>query len=193
MSQKIKTSIVISERHQEWLRSKGGISESLATLIEREIDREEREAARSEEDFKKLKPRDRLLEAVAEVFHVRSAAKMAGIKRSTLDKWLANDEFYEQVIDRQEEFNEGLELLIIEAARGLRIIDRSAMQGLIAWLSNHAPNWGKGRLDELVRFFDPAFEDLIRIIKEEFGDTAYGKVAERFSAVREARFATLRE
>ena len=193
MSAKAKTSIVLEERHRDWLQSEGGMSDAVAILIEQEIARREHAERQAEIKRAKLKPKERLLEAVADVFHVRRAARVASMKRSQVDRWLKDEDLVAQVIDRQEEFIEGLEALIIEAARGQRVLDRSAMQGLTMFLAQHAPNWGSRRLEEMRREFDPIFNELLRLVREEFGETGYQTIAGKFADVRDARLSTLRD
>lgn len=192
MSQKQKTSIVLEERHREWLQAEGGISEAIALLVEQEQARRDQAARAAERERKKLKPRERLLDAVAEFYYPRQAARAAGVKLSVLTKWLENDDFLEELIERQQEFLEGLEVLIIEAARGRRAIDRSAMDGLKAFLGNHAPNWGRGRVDEMIRQFDPIFKDFLDKLKSRVSGPVYREMAEEFGAMKEARFASIR-
>ena len=189
-----KTSIVLSEEHKAWLQSRGSISSVLAELVEQErlrLATAEREQALQ---LEKMSKKERFLFWVAEKFYVPLAQKHAGTADSDIEQWASKDPaFADRVVARQQEFLNGLEMLIVDAARGLRHIDKAAMQGLIALLSNLSPNWGRVKAEFLGRIFGPVFDGLLRIVKAKVPAPVYKEIAEEFAAFRELSFSQFSE
>ncbi len=188
-----KTSIVLSEAHKSWLQSQGSISDALARLIEQERTRQETAERERALQLEKMRPKDRFLFWVAERFYVPIAQKQAAVTDSDIEKWALDPSFADRVVARQQEFLNGLELLIVDAARGLRHIDKAAMQGLIALLSNLSPNWGRVKAEFLGRVFGPVFEGLLKIVKGKVPAPIYKEIAEEFAAFREISFSQFSE
>lgn len=191
-----KTSIVLSEQHKAWLASQedsAGISAAIAQLVEQEIAR--RTAAEREQaaQLAKLTRKERFLFWLGESFHVRRAAKQSGATERDLQKWMEEDGFQARVVDRQQEFLDELELLIVDAARGKRYVEKSAMTGLIAFLNNHAPNWGRLKAEFIGRIFGPIFDGLLKIVKARVNPTVYREIAEQFAGFRDTKLAEFSE
>lgn len=186
---KAKTSIVLSEQHKGWLQSKGSISVVIGQLIEQEQGRLATEAREREAHLAALSCRDRFLFWVAEKFYPAIAAKEAGASDSDIETWAeADPDFADRVVARQQEFLNGLELLIVEAARGLRHIDKAAMSGLIALLNNLSPNWGRVKAELLSRICGPVFDRLLKIVKRKVTPPVYKEIAQEFEHFRETAF-----
>lgn len=189
-----KTSIVLSEQHKTWLQSQGSISEVLSQLIEQEQGRLATEAREREAQLAKLSRKDRFLFWVAEKFYVPIAQKQVGASDSEIEKWRSEDPaFLDRVVARQSEFLNGLELLIVEAARGLRHIDKAAMSGLIALLNNLSPNWGRVKAELLGRICGPVFDRLLKIVKSKVPPPTYKEIAEEFASYKEIAFSEFSE
>lgn len=189
-----KTSIVLSESHKAWLQSQGSISDILAQLIEQERMRQETAERERALQLSKMSPKDRFLFWVSERFYVPIAQKQAGVTDAELEKWaIGEPSFTDRVVARQQEFLNGLELLIVDAARGLRHIDKAAMQGLIALLSNLSPNWGRVKAEFLGRVFGPVFDGLLKIVKGKVPAPIYKEIAEEFATFRELSFSQFSE
>ncbi len=188
-----KTSIVLSEQHKGWLQSQGSISVVIGQLVEQEQGRLATEAREREAQLAKLSRRDRFLFWVAEKFYPAIAAKEAGASDSDIEKWAADPDFTDRVVARQQEFLNSLELLIVEAARGLRHIDKAAMSGLIALLNNLSPNWGRVKAELLGRICGPVFDRLLKIVKSKVPPPTYKEIAEEFASYRELAFSEFSE
>ena len=189
-----KTSVVLSEQHKAWLQSQGSISSVLAHLIEQEQGRlaaQERERAAQ---LAKMTRKERFLFWVAEKFYVTHAQKHAETTDSDVAKWAAEEPgFMDRVVARQQEFLNGLELLIVDAARGVRHIDKAAMTGLIALLNNLSPNWGRVKAEFLGRILGPVVDGLLKIVKSKVPPPTYKEIAEEFAAFRDLRFSEFSE
>lgn len=188
-----KTSVVLSEQHKTWLQSQGSISGVLAELVEEARNRDAAAERERQAKLEKLSPKERFLFWVTERFYIPLAQAAAGATESDVEKWAKDPSFMDRIVARQQEFLNGLELLIIEAARGVRHIDKAAMTGLIALLNNLSPNWGRIKAEFLGRILGPVFDRLLKIVKAKVPAPVYKEIAEEFAAYREVAFSEFSE
>ena len=192
-----KTSIVLSEAHKQWLSTRedsAGISDAISGLVEREMGREAEAERQKALGLDKLSQKERFLYWVSESYHTSRAQKLTPATDRDLANWNAEDpKFGWQVVTKQQEFLDELEFLIVDAARGKRHLDRAAMTGLIAFLNNHAKNWGRIKAEFIGRICGPIFDGLLKIVKARVNPTVYREIAEEFAGFRDTKLSEFSE
>lgn len=189
-----KTSIVLSPQHKEWLQNQGSLSDVISQLLEDEILRRAAEAREEAAELAQMSPQERYLYWLAECFHTRRAMKKAEVSESDVLGWQdSNPGYSARALAAQQSFLDDLELLIVDAARGVRHIDKGAMTGLLAFLSNHAPNWGRVKAELLSRVFGPVVEELLKIVQKRINPSTYQEIADEFASYRDLKFSEFSE
>lgn len=131
----------------------------------------------------------RFLEAVQKHYRFHRACEVANVDPDEMTVLLESDEDFEAAyIEAQSRYIDEIEDLVIQAAKGERKIDKSAMTGLIAWLNNNHPNWGRIKTELLQRAFGPLFNDLLKAVKKRVSSSVYKDLCEDFESIRETRF-----
>lgn len=145
-----------------------------------------------------LDPKVRFIMGVEQQFFFGRACKAAKVSLQEASAWLDEegedgDVMREAYEGARETFIESMEALIIECARGERVIQKAAMTGLIAFLNNHSKNWGRIKVEMLNRVLNPIIKDLLDIVQEEVNEATFDKISERFAAAKEVRLSVFSE
>ena len=189
-----KTSIVLSPQHKEWLQDQGSLSDVISNLIASEIGRQSAALREQEAQLAKMTRKERYLYWLSECFHPGRALKKAGVTELDIVKWRETEPDYSsRIVAAQQDFLDDLELLLVDAARGVRSIDKSAMTGLLAFLNNHSPNWGRVKAELLGRIFGPVFDELLQIVKRRINPSTYQEIADEFASYRDLKFSEFSE
>lgn len=189
-----KTSIVLSPQHKEWLQDQGPLSDAISNLIESEMARKAAAEREQAAQLAKMTRKDRYIYWLSECFHPRRALKAAGVTERDVTKWREKEpDFNSRIVSAQQDFLDDLELLIVDAARGIRHVDKGAMTGLLAFLNNHAPNWGRIKAELLGRVFGPIFDELLKIVKKRINPSTYQEIADEFASYRDLKFSEFSE
>jgi hypothetical protein len=167
-----------------WLKKRG--PDFLRTLLAQKF-----EDPKPKIKAKKLRfKRDRFLEAVRHCFHARRSMEAAGVTEKEVEKWTAKDPagFKHAFKEAQRDFVENMEWMTIECARGERTISKQGMTGLIAFLNNHHPSWGRVKIELLSKIFQPIFDSLLKIVRDTVDDTTYKQISEKFNRQKTLHF-----
>ncbi len=176
----------ITPEQAEWLATQNrNLSQAIRDLITRAMPGGDLH----ESDVDRRQKVVRFLEAVAEHYRFHKACEIAKVDEDEMTELIESDpEFEEAYIEAQSRYIDDVEDLVIQAAKGDRKIDKSAMTGLIAWLNNNHPNWGRIKTEMLQRAFGPLFKDLLRAVKKKVSSSVYKELCEEFEQIRENRF-----
>jgi hypothetical protein len=188
----LKTSIRLTVDHQRWLSEQpGGLSTTLRTLINSAMNFPGEQL----EKIKKLRGKKKFLASVELFFHPHRAARQAGVRDVDLQKWAKADPagFRAEFREAQRTFIDDQEWMLLECVRGERYIDKQGMTGLIAFLNNHHPSWGRVKIELLSKIFNPIFDCLLAIVKESVDDALYQEIAEKFNQAKQLHFSAFSE
>jgi hypothetical protein len=176
----------VSPEQKEWLDSQGkNLSQTMRNVISRAMpggDLDIREVDLS------VPPQIRFLEAVEVHYRFRKSCQVAQVSPAEITAALAADEvFREAYKSAQATFTEEMEFIVLDCAKGNRKIDKPAMTGLIAWLNNNHPAWGRVKAEMIQRIFGPLFRDIFAAAAELLDSKTYKKFVEKLESIREVR------
>jgi hypothetical protein len=100
----------------------------------------------------------------------------------------ADEDFRAAKAEAESRYQDDIEHMVIRAAKGQLKIDKTAMFGLVAWLNNNHPNWGRIKTEFLQRAFAPLFQQLLKAVKRKVPPAVYKELCDEFDQIREARF-----
>lgn len=145
-----------------------------------------------------LDDRTRFIMATELFFHFSRSCKEAKIPRHVASAWLEEegaeaDLFREVYESAQEIFVESVEFLIIEACRNEVKLNKSAITGLIAFLNNRSKDWGRVKIEMIMRILNPILGDYLKILKAKLDEHTFQDISEAFQVATEQRTALFSE
>ena len=175
----------VSAEQKAWLESQGkNLSQTIRDILSRAMPGGDLHADAPDERH----PQIRFLEAVEKNYRFARSCEVAKVCQAEMTEQLETDEEFKSAFkSAQSRFTEDIEFMVLEAAKGERKIDKSAMTGLIAWLNNNHPAWGRVKAEMIQRIFGPLFTDMLKAANEEIDGRTYKKLVARWESIRETR------
>ena len=128
------------------------------------------------------------LAAVREVFGPHLAADKAGVSSQEVDQWAEDEEFTREFEAAQMAWLEELEQALANVGRGAAKGNASALTAVLA--ARH-PDYGRIKLEQLLRLVGPTFEDIYDAVRELAGDKLGETIVKRLREIADRRFSNL--
>ncbi len=175
----------VAPEQKEWLHEQGpNLSQTIRAIIDRAMPGGDL-ASKIDDD---RPPQIRFLSAVEEYYRFGRSCDVAGVNPADITEALEADPLFQEAYRAaQRRFIEDIEFLLLDAAKGNRKIDKSAMTGLIAFLNNNHPAWGRIKAEMIQRIFGPLMTDMLKAAQELIDARTYKKLVAKWESIREMR------
>lgn len=143
---------------------------------------------------KKKKPagkqakRAEYLAAVRDVFGPHLAAERVGVSSLEVDQWAEDENFAREFEAAQMAWLELLEQALADVGRGAAKGNASALTAVLA--ARH-PDYGRIKLEQLLRLVGPTFEDIYDAVREMAGDKLGESIVKKLREIADRRFSNL--
>lgn len=128
------------------------------------------------------------LAAVRDVFGPHLAAERVGVSSLEVDQWAEDESFAREFEAAQMAWLELLEQALADVGRGAAKGNASALTAVLA--ARH-PDYGRIKLEQLLRLVGPTFEDIYDAVREMAGDKLGESIVKKLRDIADRRFSNL--
>lgn len=136
----------------------------------------------------KTAKRAEYLAVVREVFGPHLAAERVGVSTAEVDEWSKDEEFAAEFEAAQMVWLEQLEQALADVGRGATKGNASALGAI---LSARHPDYGRLKLEQLLRLVGPTFEDIYDTVREMAGDKLGETIVRKCRDIADRRFSNI--